>query len=109
MSSTSWSGPVNGSVCISYNSHYRITEETVNWGDPITFAYQDDHLLTQVCTISLTRLPQTSLLAGSDLDAVSDAWSYNPFGEVDGYNAVASGSDLFDVADIHDDMGELRR
>ncbi len=107
LSDMTWSGPVAGSVAMSYDDYYRIIEETVNGGNPITFGYSDDHLLTQVGDMNLDRLPTTGLLSGSTLGTVSDSWIYNAYGEVAAYSAVESDSTLFDVSYSYDDLRRI--
>ena len=42
---------------MTYDSHYRVTQETVNGSQLIAFHYSTDHLLTQAGDLSLTYLP----------------------------------------------------
>ena len=57
MNQMAWTGPVNGTVDMTYDSHYRVTQETVNGSQLIAFHYSTDHLLTQAGDLSLTYLP----------------------------------------------------
>lgn len=102
-----WSGPVAGSVEMVYDDYYRLVEERVNGSSPITFSYSDDNLLTQIGSMSLSRLPATGLISGATLDTLSDSWDYNPFGELAGYNASSSAGDLFDVSYSYDELGRI--
>lgn len=105
--SKSWDGPVTGSVSRTYDSDTRVTSESVNGGSTITFQYDPDNLPVQSGALSLTRDPQHGLVTGTTLGNVTDTWSYNGFGEVVGYRAAASGTDVYTVQYSRDQLGRI--
>ncbi len=100
--SMTWSGAIAGTVGMAYDEQYRVTSETVN-GSTVNFGYSDDHLLTQVGAMALTRNAESGLLAGSILGSVTEGWTYNEFGELVDYAA----GDLFGVSYTYDSLGRI--
>jgi YD repeat-containing protein len=60
---TTWAGTVAGSVTRKYNNDFNVTERAVN-GLPVTFGYDQDNLLIQAGSLSLSRHAQNGLLTG---------------------------------------------
>jgi YD repeat-containing protein len=65
LTSVSWSGEVTGSVEYAYDNEFRVTSETVNGANPITYTYDDDGLVTGVGAMTITRDPRHGLVTGS--------------------------------------------
>jgi len=107
LTSTSWSGPVAGSVGRSYDSDFRPVTLTVNGQDPESFGYDQDSLLVQSGALTLARAPQNGRLTGTSLGNVSDTWSYNDFSEPVGYTATFSGSPVLSATYTRDKLGQM--
>jgi len=73
---TTWSGPVAGSVERTYDSTFRVVSETVNGEAPATYQYDADGLLIQAGPLTITRSPQTGLVTGTTLGAITTANVY---------------------------------
>jgi len=97
LTGTTWTGPVAGSVTRSYDTDFRVASESVNGANPITFQYDPDSLLTQAGSLALTRHAQHGLLTGTTLGSVTDAYTYNTFGELSSYQARYSGTPMWDI------------
>jgi RHS repeat-associated protein len=81
--------------------------ESVNGGATVSFAYDDDGLLTQAGDLTLTRDPQHGLVAGTTLGVVSDVWDYDAFGQVQGYTVDVSGTPIYEVGYTRDLLGRI--
>ena len=92
LTQTTWAGEVAGTVNRSYDNDFRVTTLSVNGSNPITFQYDNDSLLTQAGTLTLSRNTQNGLLTGTALGNVTDTVGYNAFGELASYAAASSGT-----------------
>lgn len=101
-----WTGAVAGSVTRTYDNNFRLTSNKVNDANAITFQYDNDSLLIGAGSLTLNRNSQNGLLTGASLGNVTDALSYNGFGEVASYSAAYSGSTVYAVQYTRD---KLRR
>jgi RHS repeat-associated protein len=103
-----WGGSVpQSAINVTYDANLRLNSETIA-GDTIGWSYDADGLLTSAGALSLSRDPQTGFLSGTKLGPVSDAWSYDAFGQPSAYAASASGSAVFDEQVTHDDAGHIK-
>lgn len=73
---TTWAGTVAGSVSRNYDNNFRITSQSVNGANTITFGYDNDSLLTSAGSLTITRSPQHGLITGTTLGVVADTRSY---------------------------------
>jgi len=98
--STNWSGLINGSISWNYDNLFRKISETVQAGSTsvsAAFGYDDDSLLTCVSpttcpggagALLITRDGHNSLLTGTYLGNITDAYTYNTYGELANYQAT---------------------
>ena len=105
--SVSWKGTVNGQVSVTYDSDFRVTSQSVNEGNAVSFTYDNDGLLIGAGDLSVSRNVQNGLLSGTSLGNVTTNYSYNAFGEVPGFNAKYNGNDLFDTSYELDEIGRI--
>ena len=113
LTQSAWGGSVTGSVGRTYDNNFRIASLSVNGADGVNFAYDDDSLLTQAGGLSLNYSGQNGLLTGTHMtagtDTTTDAYVYNSFGEVTGYNAKFNLTGLFNVQYSYDALGRITR
>jgi hypothetical protein len=107
--STTWSGLVNGSVSWTYDNDFRKVTETVQAGSTTAtaaFGYDADSLLTcaspTTCpsgtgALTINRNSQNALLVGTSLGTVTDAYTYNTYGELATYSAQFGSTPLYSV------------
>jgi RHS repeat-associated protein len=107
LTGVSWTGTVAGSVGFVYNNDFKVTNQTVNGGNGVTFGYDSDGLLTGAGALTLTRNNQNGLLTGTVIGNVTDSFSYNTFGEVAQYQATYSGAPINTVVYTRDDLGRV--
>jgi YD repeat-containing protein len=101
-----WTGPVAGSVTYTYDDNLRIASVGVN-GTAVAVQYDDDNLLTQAGDLTLNRNVATGFLEGSSLGTVTDSWSYNIFGEPEGYSALVGAAPVYTVEYTRDALGRI--
>jgi RHS repeat-associated protein len=106
LTAESWTGPVSGSVGRTYNSRFLPASQAVN-GATVTFDYDPDGLLIRAGDLTLTRSPQNGLLTGSTLGGVTEAWTYNAFGERLRHTASFQSQPFYDVQDARDLLGRV--
>jgi RHS repeat-associated protein len=90
LTGTSWTGTVSGSVGYGYDNNFRLTSETVNGANSISFSYDQDGLLKQAGELALQRDAKNGLLRGTTLSNVTTAMDYNEFGEIKDFSASFS-------------------
>ncbi|MGH7165402.1 MAG: RHS repeat domain-containing protein, partial [Nitrospiraceae bacterium] len=107
LTTTTWTGTVQGSVSRNYDNNFRISSQSVNGGNTISFGYDNDSLLTSAGALTITRSSQHSLITGTTLGAVTDSRSYSSFGELSSYTANVSGSPVLSVTSTRDKLGRI--
>ncbi len=65
VTSTTWSGTVNGTVSQSYDGDFRVASQSVDGAGPQVFAYDQDGLLTQAGAETVTGQPEAFLRRGA--------------------------------------------
>ncbi len=105
--STTWTGPIAGSVEVTYDPDFRVTEQRVNGGNTMPFTYDLDSLLTGAGDLTLNRNAQNGLLTGTSLGSVSDTITYTPFAEPSAYEATVNASAVFRQQYTRDDLGRI--
>jgi RHS repeat-associated protein len=107
LTGTTWGGSVAGSVSRTYDNNLRVASRSVNGANPIAFQYDNDGLLTQAGSLTLTRHAQSGLVTGTTLAGVTTASSYNGFGEPTSASAAHGESALYTVQYTRDKLGRI--
>ena len=105
--SVTWAGTVAGSVGYGYDDSFELTSRTLDEGDPVAFAYDDDGLLTAAGDLTLDHDPATGFLTGSTLATTTDEITYTSYGELDTYTARFNGSSIYGYDTTRDDGGRI--
>jgi len=105
--SENWAGTVSGSVSRTYDNDFRVTSQSVNSANTVSFNYDADSLLTGTGALTVTRDPQTGLITGTTLGVVTDSSGYSNFAELSSYSASVDGSPVFDVQYTRDALGRI--
>jgi RHS repeat-associated protein len=105
----SWSGGglPQASVQRAYDSAFRLASESASAGNAVSFAYDDDGLLTQAGGLVLSRDPSSGRVTGSTLGVVTEALTYDGYGEVSESTVQASGTVLFTTITTRDLLGRI--
>jgi YD repeat-containing protein len=107
LTTSTWSGPVNGSVSRTYDAASRLASQSVNGDQTVSFTYDADNLLTGVGALTLTRDAQTGLITNSALGTITDTRSYNAADELLNYQISANGADLLSWEYTRDQVGRI--
>ncbi|HEV8433394.1 MAG TPA: IPT/TIG domain-containing protein [Thermoanaerobaculia bacterium] len=107
LKSATWSGSAAASVAFAYDANFRPISELVNGANSISFGYDNDDLLTTAGALTLQRDPTTGFLTGTTLANITDAYTYNTFGETLSYGVKLSGSSIFSLSYTRDDVGRV--
>ncbi|MCH8531205.1 MAG: hypothetical protein LAT65_10150 [Saccharospirillum sp.] len=106
LTSTDWSGEVNGTLGYDYNHYFEPVSQTIN-GEALPLAYNDDSQLTQAGNLSIQYIPENGLLSGTSLGNLATSNSYNSFGELASYQANLHGSALYQYSLHRDEVGRV--
>jgi RHS repeat-associated protein len=104
---TTWAGTVAGSVEAAYDNDFKVTAQTVNGSNSVSYTYDNDGLLTGAGSLNITRNVDNGLLTGTSLGNVTDSVIYNAFGETTKYQAQVVGSTAFDSQYTYDSLGRI--
>jgi RHS repeat-associated protein len=123
--STTWSGAVSGSVAWTHDNDFRTATETVTpGGSTITYAYDNDNLVTCASPAScsppastalrLTYNSTNGLLTSTVIGNLTETFTYNALGELATHNATYSGSPVYSgtfhsTAAPRDNLGRITR
>jgi RHS repeat-associated protein len=103
----SWSGPVSGSVGVSYDNNFWVTQQTVNGTSAVTFNYDNDGRMTSAGALALNRDPVNGNLRSTELGGVTTRQGYNAFGKLSGDSAWVNDALVFARTYERDDLGRI--
>ena len=102
--STTWSGPVAGSITFGYNADFRVISQSLNGGPDLSFAYDDDGLLNLAGALTIVPDPQNGRLSATTLGAVADAYGYDTNGLMASYAATYGGNVVYTETIVSRDL-----
>jgi YD repeat-containing protein len=106
---TTWSGAVAGTVERRYDHLHRV-KEVEALGTTTAFGYDGDGLLTSAGPVTYGRDAANGRVASSATTgggAITEAWTYDAFGQVEGYEARSNGTVVFSLGYGHDAAGRI--
>ncbi|HEU4582448.1 MAG TPA: RHS repeat-associated core domain-containing protein, partial [Polyangiaceae bacterium] len=109
LTGTQWSGLVTGSVTQVFDTYRRVSSESVNGANVISFGYDDDGLVTSCGSLTLAYDPNLPLPTTSTQGQVSDTRSYDSYGQLSSYSARFGGSEFFAQSLIRDALGRVQQ
>ena len=109
VTSETLSGPVAGRLDRTFDTNFRVVSESVNGANPVTFAYDADGLLIRAGTLTLAREAATGRVTDTALGVVTDAVTYNTFGEASRYQAQIGGATSLQDDYTRDALGRITR
>ena len=104
--SETWTGTVNGTLNLTYNTDFQVTAASVN-GNTVNYGYDNDGLLLQAGSLQLSHNAQNGLLLGTQLGNLTTQRSYNNFGELQEETANYQSSPLFHRYYVRDKVGRI--
>ena len=100
-------GPVAGSVSVSYDESFRPDEIEVNGDDPVAYSYDDDDLITEAGDLEITPDPGSGMTAATSIGEIETASTYNGYGELETETAEDSASTLYSATYTRDEAGRV--
>ena len=76
-------------------------------GDPVTFEYDADGLLTRAGELNLTRDPAHGLIARTDVAGITGTQRHNDFGELAEREFLVNGGELYGTTYTRDALGRI--
>lgn len=104
---TTLTGPSAGRVGRTHDASHRLSSLDVNGAGAVSFAYDTDDLLVTAGALSLTRHALHGLVTASTLGVVTDAVTYDGYGELLTYSASVSGTPRLHVTYVRDAAGRI--
>ena len=105
--SSTWTGTVSGSVSRAYNDNFWVTSQSINSGNTIDFAYDNDGLLTKAGSLVVKRNAKDGLITGTTLGSATDARTYDSYGELTGLSTKYKTTVLYNVKFTRDADGRI--
>jgi len=109
LTNATWSGAVAGSVAQTYDTFRRLSSESVNGANPVTFGYDDDGLVTSAGALSLVYDANLPLITSTSCGQVSDARGYDGYGQLASYSARFGGSEFLGLGFERDELGRVEQ
>jgi RHS repeat-associated protein len=109
LTNSTWSGAVAGSVAQTYDTFRRLSSESVNGANPVSFGYDDDGLITSAGVLSLVYNANLPLLSTTSCGQISDVRGYDGYGQLASYSARFGGTDFFAQSFSRDDLGRVQQ
>lgn len=106
---TSYTGEVVGSASRTIDNFLRLASYSINGANPVNLTYDGDGDLIAAGDLVITRDATRGWTSGTTLGVVTDARTFNSFGELTGYAASANGSPLFSVQSTYDKLSRVVR
>src|SRR5262249_17061935 len=88
---------------------FRIASQTVSGGSPVTFAYDNDGLLSRAGAMTITRNAANGLVSGTTLSGITTSQAYTPFGELSSWGATGPTGTLASSPSDRDAAGRVPR
>ena len=107
LTGVTWSGAVAGSTAYTYNNDLRVTAESINAANSVSYGYDVDGLLKTAGGLALTYNTQNGLRTGSTLGSVIDSLTYNTLAELTNYSASYASSGIYSAAYTQDVLGRI--
>ncbi len=104
---TTWTGPITGTVSVTYNNDFLVSSIDVNNVGAIVYQYDMDNLITQAGDLAINHGLQNGLITGTSIGNMSDTFGYNELGELISYHAEYNGIEMFDILYTRDLSGRI--
>jgi RHS repeat-associated protein len=102
-----WAGVVQGSVQVGYNGDFRVTSQTVDGTNSLSFSYDRDGLLTAAGALGLKRHAQHGMVDRDSLDTVKSAWGYTSRAALASYAVTSGATTLYQAAYTRDSLDRI--
>ena len=104
--SVTWDGDVAGTVGFSYDDNLWMVARSVG-DETVAYSYDDDGLVTQAGSQTVTRDPDNGWAVGTSLGQVRSTFRYSTYGELAEHQSAYGGSTLYMRQDTRDALGRV--
>ena len=109
--SVTWSGAVSGSTAVTYDTDFRVTNQTVNGSHAVSFGYDLDGLLTSAGALGLRRAANNGRLDADSLTAggatQKTGYSYDAHGALSAMVNTRGTDTLFTTSYVRDSLSRM--
>lgn len=109
MSSETWSGAINATVNLKYDSDHRVILRTINGSNSLPLTYDNDGLPTSTGAMTMTRNSQSGLLLGTMLGSATTTYTYDQYAGLSNYGALYGSSSLLSVQYVRNMLGRITK
>ena len=102
-----YSGPLQGTVSLTYNDRLLPASVTVDGGVAVPLSYDDDGLSVQAGDMSTSRDAVSGLVSARGLGLFSESLGYNEFGELTSVTTEYGGVPLYSLQLTRDNLGRV--
>jgi RHS repeat-associated protein len=103
-----WSGTVEGSVGVGYNTDFRIASQTVNGANSLSFGYDADGLLTAAGALGIKRHALHGLVERDSINTtLLTVTGYDPKGALASLAVTNSATPLFQTSYVRDSLSRI--
>ncbi|HKY34616.1 MAG TPA: RHS repeat-associated core domain-containing protein [Polyangiaceae bacterium] len=111
LTSTEWTGPVEGKLTADYDDDFRLSQLTVNDASTVSFEYDNDGSVVAATgnqhTLSIDHDLASGLVTGTTLGGVSTSQTFNGFGELTTLDATVQNKVSFSQTLDRDALGRI--
>ena len=105
--SAALTGTVAGTVSRSYDDNFWVSSESLNGSNVTNFTYDNDGFVTKAGSLSVKLNSKDGLITGTTLGSLTDARTYNAFGELTGLTDKYKTTALYAVTYTRDADGRI--
>jgi RHS repeat-associated protein len=109
--SVTWSGTVTGSTAVTYNTDFRVTNQTVNGSHGVSFGYDLDGLLTSAGALGLRRAANNGRLDADSLtvggSTQKSGYGYDAHGTLSAMVNTRGNDTLFTTSYVRDSLSRI--
>lgn len=102
-----WTGPVHGTLHITFDNDFRVSSESVNGEPAIPARYDDDGLLSGIGALAITRDTSTGRMKQASIGSVTETYTFNDLGELSNTAASCGSTSLHSIALTRDAAGVI--
>lgn len=107
LTSSEWTGVVNGKVARAYEALGRVASISVNDGAASPITYDADDLITRSGPMTINRDADSGNITSTTLGKCTDTWTHNPYGELVEYNCQFEGVTVYELILSRDFLGRV--
>ena len=105
--SSTWTGPVAGSVQASFDNNFRLSSLSINGANPVSYQYDPDGLVVAAGNLAISRDSTNGLPLGATIGSLSTAQTWTTLGQLSSYSASVADTSLYHTVFTRDTLGRI--